>query len=480
MAVIKNSTLANSMGVIATANSAKVTPYHKGAASSQARSQYSYVASPNGLVVAGRGELGNNASVLGTDRFGNGKTLNLIPLLWDEFEGSTVNTQRWTNTATTFVQAQTALGFSLNSSLLSGASSNSILSSVRRVPKVPGTALTYRCRARISAFGSAVNELGLSDAAPSAATVIANGAFFQTNQNGGLQAIVANQSSYTQVNVTFSTGYTFKPFATYSYEMSVEDSYVTFLVKDGLLGAVIGSATVSVPLTGGKLFGVTHLVPFNRLFTQAINAPAIAPYHVIASVFVGHSGMSPVSKPWQDMLALNSFSSTVVPTTSAQAQTFANSAEPASMTLSNTVAGLTTLGGKFQFAAVAGAVTDYVIFGFQAPIPFSLIVSSVTIDLWNTGAASATTPTTFSWGCYNNNPIVSANSVTGIRRFLGSQTLAVGTPIGANANRIYKKFTAPVVTDPGKFFGIILRMPVGTATAAQVFAGSVDVDGYFE
>jgi len=46
---------------------------------------------------------------------------------------------------------------------------------------------------------------------------------------------------------------------------------------------------------------------------------------------------------------------------------YANSAAPASATLSNTAAGYTTLGGQFQFAAVAGAETDYALFAYTVP-----------------------------------------------------------------------------------------------------------------
>lgn len=45
---------------------------------------------------------------------------------------------------------------------------------------------------------------------------------------------------------------------------------------------------------------------------------------------------------------------------------YANTAAPASATLSNTAAGYTTLGGQFQFAAVAGE-TDYALFAFLVP-----------------------------------------------------------------------------------------------------------------
>ena len=397
MAVIKNSTLTNSMGVLATANAAKTTFYQKGAADPLTRSAYSYDSSPAGLVVSGRNELGLSTNVFGADRFGNSKTQSLTPLLWEDYEGTTLNTQRWLQSAALYTPAQTALGLSLNSSLSTASGASAVVYGVRRVPKVTGISLFYRGRAKLSNFGGSVNELGLADVGPSTSANVAQGAFFQITLTGAILAVLASGSTYTRVPITWLRGYAYQQFATYSWDITIEDSYVAFAVKDSALGTIVGTALISMPLAGGRMFGATHLTAFNRLFTPAGGAAVTAPFHVVSSVFVAHVGMSPLSKPWSDVLALNNLVSTVNPITGAQAQTFANSAEPASMTLSNTTSGMTTLGGKFQFAAVAGAVTDYHIVGFSVPAPFTLVVKSITIDLWNTGVISAITPTDFTW-----------------------------------------------------------------------------------
>ena len=140
MAVIKNSTLTNSMGVLATANAAKTTFYQKGAADPLTRSAYSYDSSPAGLVVSGRNELGLSTNVFGADRFGNSKTQSLTPLLWEDYEGTTLNTQRWLQSAALYTPAQTALGLSLNISLSTASGASAVVYGVRRVPKVQGLA----------------------------------------------------------------------------------------------------------------------------------------------------------------------------------------------------------------------------------------------------------------------------------------------------------------------------------------------------
>jgi hypothetical protein len=181
----------------------------------------------------------------------------------------------------------------------------------------------------------------------------------------------------------------------------------------------------------------------------------------------------------QDLMALMHRGIIDNPLTGAQLAAWANSAEPANATLSNTAAGYTTLGGKFQFAAVAGAATDYALFGFQVPAPATLVITGMSIDTWNVGAAVATTATLLTWGIKNNLTAVSLATATGNAIGVGAQVLPVATPIGGLANRLDRRFSSPIVCGPGRFIDVILRMPVGTATASQVIAGMINFEGYF-
>jgi hypothetical protein len=176
-----------------------------------------------------------------------------------------------------------------------------------------------------------------------------------------------------------------------------------------------------------------------------------------------------------------------------QLANIANSAAPASAALSNTAAGYTTLGGNFQFAAVAGAETDYALFGWQNPAGTAAlpgrnaIITGVDIETFNMGAAVATTPTLLNWYLGAGSTAVSLATADAAaaraphRWALGVQSLAVGAPIGAKADRIDADFSmAPVPVEPGCFAHLILRMPVGTATASQIIRGMAAFRGYFE
>jgi hypothetical protein len=170
----------------------------------------------------------------------------------------------------------------------------------------------------------------------------------------------------------------------------------------------------------------------------------------------------------------------------AQTANHANSAAPSAATLSNTAAGYATLGGKFSFAAVAGAETDYALFGYQVPAGRRLIVSRVSVGIMNIGAAVATTAHVLEWSLGANASAVSLATTDGSGNFaprrvpLGQQGFVVGAAIGTVAADLVRKFSNPLLIEAERFFHVILRMPVATATGSQVLRGAVAVDGRFE
>ncbi len=174
------------------------------------------------------------------------------------------------------------------------------------------------------------------------------------------------------------------------------------------------------------------------------------------------------------------------PAEGAQTANHANSTSPTSATLSNTAAGYTTLGGRFQFAAVGGAATDYALFGYQVPTTHRLIIDEVFISTVNTGAAVATTAHILDWSLGVDSTAVSlatadSDPAYGPRRIaLGIQAFLSGAAIGAMATDIVRRFKTPLIVRPGRFAHVILQMPVATATGSQVIRGDVGIGGWFE
>lgn len=174
----------------------------------------------------------------------------------------------------------------------------------------------------------------------------------------------------------------------------------------------------------------------------------------------------------------------------AQLANYANSAAPASATLSNTAAGYTTAGGQFQFAAPAGAETDYALFAWQNPAGTisapgkTVMVKGIHIDVFNMGAISAGTLTTMQWSLGIGSSAVSLATADGAaaraphRLTLGTNRLAVGAVIGESADKtISRRFEQGLPVEPGMFLHVIVKIPVGTATASQIIRGVCGIIG---
>lgn len=170
----------------------------------------------------------------------------------------------------------------------------------------------------------------------------------------------------------------------------------------------------------------------------------------------------------------------------AQTANHANSTSPSSASLSNTAAGYTTLGGRWQFAAVAGAADDYALFAYAIPATHRFWCSGIAISSVNTGAAVATTAHILDWSLGINSTAVSlattdSGSTYGPRRIpLGIQSFLSGAAIGALAEPIRHTFPEPLAVEASRYVHIILQMPVATATGSQVIRGDATVYGWFE
>jgi hypothetical protein len=217
-------------------------------------------------------------------------------------------------------------------------------------------------------------------------------------------------------------------------------------------------------------------------------APASAPQLLVGGVEAIRKVLDE-ARPIAHKQTWEGFTAAYNPLTGAQAANHANSTAPTSATLSNTAAGYTTLGGRYQFAAPAGAVTDFALFGFQVPTSFRFVVTGISISACNTGAAVATTATSLEWSLGVGSTAVSLATADAIaatptsapRRIpLGKQSFAIGAAAEACTTDVVRAFMSPHVVESGRFLHVILAVPVGTATASQVIRGTVTIDGYFE
>jgi hypothetical protein len=424
------------------------------------------------------------------DRKGNILSGNYIPELQENFEGATVNVQKWTPASTTFVPTQATLaGYTLNSTNLTTVSAVSILQSQRLFVKLPRVPLQYKNRLRHSMVAGAIADFGFG--VPATTTLIVpNGTCFRMTNSGQVQGVmtinsveiaianvistVASNGNTIGGNLNMSNAYYTSNY--FVYDIIIDDDNAVFTVQDTLTGEIIGKLDLPVPNSQIKMWGATALPVYHRMYNNT--APASFPTYTVTELQV-------LSLDWRltpdmsQVAASLGLSAGRQPFTGAQNENHVNSTAPTSATLSNTAAGYTTLGGRFQFAAVAGAVTDYALFGFQVPAGSRFICEGIHIELYNTVVAVATTATIFEWAMGFNSSAVSLATANIIRRQVGCQNFQVAAAVGACAAPLEVNFATPEVVESGRFLHVILNMPVGTATATEIFRGTVLIKGRF-
>lgn len=424
------------------------------------------------------------------DRKGNILIGNYIPEIQENFEGATVNVQKWTPANTTFAPTQATLtGYNFNPTSLTTASAVSILQSQRLLTKLPRVPLQLKSRIRHSMVAGSVADFGFG--VPTTTTLIVpNGTMFRMTSSGIIKGVVTFNSVETAIGDIISTvssngntvGAALNMSAAYYtsgyfvYDIVVDDDNAVFTIQDTLTGEVIGKLSLTVPKDQLKMWGATSLPVYHRVFNSV--APTTGPVFICTE-------LQALSLDWRltpdmpQIAASLGLSSGRNPFTGAQLENHTNSTAPVSATLSNTAAGYTTLGGKFQFAAVAGAVTDYALFGFQVPAGSRFICEGITINTRNTVVAVATTATTLEWAMGFNSSAVSLATANIIRKQVGTQVFAIGAAAEAVAPTIDVTFTTPEVVESGRFLHVILTIPVGTATATEIFRGQVMIKGRF-
>jgi len=440
------------------------------------------------MLLAGKND--DVATIMRTDRNGNQIIGNYIPELLENFEGATINVQKWTTANTTFVPAQTTLGgYNFNNTTLTTASAVAILSSQRLFYRFPRVPMQLKSRIRHSLVSGAIADFGWG--VPATTTLIVpNGVCFRMTTSGTIKGVITLNSveiaisdilstvatngnavgvALNMSNAYYTSGY-------FVYDCIIDDDTAVFTVQDTLTGEIIGQLSLPVPKDQVKMWGATALPVYYRVYNNT--APSTAPVFTVTElqVLTTDWGLSPDMSEIAGSIGLSAGRQ---PFTGAQNENHANSTAPTSATLSNTAAGYTTLGGRFQFAAVVGAATDYALFGFTVPAGSRFICEGIHIELYNTVVAVATTPTIFEWAMGFNSSAVSLATANIVRRQVGVQNLQVGAAVGACATPLDVNFVTPEVVESSRFLHVILNMPVGTATATEIFRGTVLVKGRF-
>lgn len=204
---------------------------------------------------------------------------------------------------------------------------------------------------------------------------------------------------------------------------------------------------------------------------------------------VTSSGELKVSLPASQIASLASTAganSAIHPTTGIAT---ANSASTVFATLTNnTTPSYTTLGGRFQWKAVAGSLTnEYPIFAYQVPAGFTLYIKNINITM----GSLVTKPTTavyhsWDWSVGVNSSAVSLATAQNPpttyapQRFpLGIQSIQGIAQFSAQITPLSVTFTSPLSCLATRYLHISVQIPYGTVSATMVHRGDVAIDGYF-
>lgn len=394
----------------------------------------------------------------------------------DDARGAVVNTSVWQYPATTMTLALANNCYTLNASSITTVNTVIQLRTWRTFQMSFKGASVYGEATMLYTQIPATNQTiegGFFNA--SGTSAITDGIFFRI-KDGNLFCVAVNNSTEKSVDL----GAAPSPNTEHNIVIEVTTTKALFWLNNELVAVIENNSAT---------FGMTSQaqLPFAIRQLNGAVAPATAQQAKISNISVSCADLDN-NRLWPTVRAGMGGGSYQAPSggTPGSTANYANSAAPASATLSNTAAGYTTLGGQFQFAAVAGAETDYALFGYQVPVGSNILIRGVRIELFNMGAAVATTPTLCQWSLGVGSSAVSLATAeaatTKSRRVipLGVQYLPVAAAIGVAANFIDINLDAPIMAHSAEFVHIILKMPVGTATASQILRGVVMVNGYFE
>lgn len=325
-------------------------------------------------------------------------------------------------------------------------------------------------------------DFGMFLPAAASTSLPQDGAYFRVNSSGIFG--VANNNGTETATAAFS-GFTWTINKVYKFIITISDTELEFWIDDVLYGEIPRqTGTGSVFYAGSAPFAVRH--HHTGVTSGVINAK-FANYS-ISTADLDNNRLWATNKAGQGLMGIVNPSGWAAGITTNSA----NSTVPATATLSNTAAGYTTLWGQFVFAAVAGAETDYALFAFLNTAPTTgitgrnLVIRGIWIDTWNQVVAVATTPTVMQWYAAVWSTAVSLATTDGAatrlpkRIYLGSQSFVVGAVVWASGWRVDCNLDAPLVVEPWTYLHIILKMPLGTATATETFRGNVGVNAYWE
>jgi hypothetical protein len=420
------------------------------------------------------------------------------PLMFATFNTTQLNSSIWKETLTSGTVNVTINGYASILNTVTNAQ-GALLSTYRAFPIYQDlqTRLDFSFQLpQLPQFGTIIN---MGWGLPTTAIVNpSDGCFIRINQFGEAFAVVSNNTN-EQVAPLPSLSIGAVQINT-RYDVTIfTDVNLTYFFINNILQAVISTSAVVPPVTVASTNAANEQFIFFQVYNVA-TSPAVTTLKIssVAASLTDVAG----NRAYRDALCGLGNNAIQVPdgyanpnqTGNNGTANYINSTGPTSAVLGNAAAAYTQLGGQWQFAAVASSEQDNDFFGFSVQTNTvahpgkSFYITNIRIDAVNTGAASATTATVIQWSIAVGSTGVSlatadaAGTKSPRRLAIGIQTLPITGAIGQQFNNspLEQALDSPLVVAPGEWFHVIMKQWLGSATASQIYRGTVTINGYWE
>lgn len=401
------------------------------------------------------------------------KTSTVSLIMYDQVEGSTLNTNIWTPSTSGMTISQSATFLNLNSGNATTAGAYALITSAKNVPFYGEQEVELSCSIMVDQLPDANEVIEFGFMAATANNAPTDGAGFIRITGGQAYGVM----SFGGVETVSPPLFAVVPGVVHDMDIGTDSFNCEFEV-DG--NKTILNVPGSLPFPSSLARSAIIYRVYNKGTPPVHGCTlSIGRMEVVQAIIT-------VGKPWPELLcemARSSYQSPVAPF--AATSNRGNSTAPATAALSNTTPSYSSPDGQFKFAAVAAAETNYALFGYQVPAGYQLKVSEIDISTLIEGAAIAT-PTTLEWSVGVNSTGASLATADGTgtvaprRKSLGLQSFLALAGIGTQPADVIRRFNPPLIVDSGRYLHIILRVPDGAATASLVFRGTVTVNGFFE
>lgn len=319
-----------------------------------------------------------------------------------------------------------------------------------------------------------------------------DGAFFRFD-SAGLKGVTSNNGAETQTALAFTPNLN----QTYHFIVAIDQNKVVFWIDDQKYGEIPTPVNQGGPL-------LSNSVPWMIRHAHVGGAAGVITQLKVYAygVSVGDYG---TNKPWHGQMAGMGGQAAQGQSGQTQGSTAlfpANSVAIATTVPTNTTNTAVGLGGHTNWALIASATTDLVLFGYQVPLGTpvipgkSLYLKRIKI----TGAVVTTliAPTagipllSFDLG-YGSTAVSLATTESGsfaattkkarliplgFQGFSGGVQTVTAPLTGSIANELDFDFEAPVVVNPGEWVQIVARCV--NAGAGGLVSTAVSINGYWE